>query len=341
MAHVRLLRGGRATCYGLLAMRRVVCRSFGPLDSLRVERLADPVPQPGDVVVAVRAAGVNYVDALLVQGRYQIKPPLPFVPGGEVAGEVVGLGAGVQTPRLGMRVLVSCGLGGFTDRLAVPASLARPLPAALSFAQGAALLQSYATALFALTRRSAVPAGARVLVLGAGGGVGLASVDVARHLGARVVAAASSAEKLAAATRLGAEAAVDYEREDLKARVRELAGGGVDFVVDPVGGAHAEAALRALRPFGQYLIVGFAAGQIPALKANLILLQNRSAVGVDWGAWSFQHPEDNAALVDEVLQLAGSGALHPPEPTAFPLERAAEALAALTERRAVGKLVLT
>ena len=321
-------------------MRRVVCRSFGPLDSLVVESAADPTPQPGEVVVAVHAAGVNFVDALLVQGRYQIKPPLPFTPGGEIAGEVVALGEGVSTPPLGARVVVSCGLGGFTDRLAVPATMARPLPAALSFAQGAGLLQSYATALFALTRRSAPRPGQRVLVLGAGGGVGLAAVDVARHLGARVIAAASSAEKLAAAGRLGAEALIDYETEDLKARVRSLSDGGVDLVVDPVGGAHAEPALRTLRPFGQYLIIGFAAGQIPAFKANLILLQNRSAIGVDWGAWSFQHPEDNAALVEEVLHLAGSGSLHPPEPTTFRLDQAAQALAALTERRAVGKVVL-
>ena len=322
-------------------MHRVVCRTFGPLESLAIESCADPQPLAGEVLVAVRAAGVNFVDALLVQGLYQIKPPLPFTPGGEIAGEVVALGEGVASPALGTRVVVSCGLGGFTDRLSVPASMARPLPPALSFAQGAALLQSYATALFALTRRTQVKPGDRVLVLGAGGGVGLAAVDVARHLGAQVIAAASSAEKLAVATRLGAGATINYDGEDLKARARALGDGGVDVVVDPVGGAYAEPALRALRPFGQYLIVGFAAGQIPSLKANLVLLQNRSAVGVDWGAWSFTHPEENAALVAEVLHLAGSGALHPPEPTAFPLERAAAALAALTERRVAGKVVLS
>lgn len=217
--------------------------------------------------------------------------------------------------------------------------MARRLPDRLSFERGAALVQSYATALFALTRRATVRQGDWVLVLGAGGGVGLAMVDVARHLGARVLAAASSADKLAAAAALGAEAGINYESEDLKSRVREITG-GVHFVVDPVGGPYAEPALRTLRAFGQYLIVGFAAGTIPSLRANLVLLTNRSAIGIDWGAWSLQHAEENRALVDEVLALAGGGALHPPEPVAYPLERAAEALAALQSRRLSGKVVL-
>ncbi|MDX2167813.1 MAG: NADPH:quinone oxidoreductase family protein [Deltaproteobacteria bacterium] len=321
-------------------MRRIVCREFAPLDHLTIAEEHDPAPGAGEVVVEVRAAGVNFVDALLVQGLYQVKPPLPFTPGGEVAGEVIAHGAGVTAPPLGARVVVSCGVGGFTDRLVVPAALARPLPDPLSFAQGAALVQSYATALFALTRRCPLRRGDTVLVLGAGGGVGLACVDVARHLGAEVIGAASSPEKRAAATRAGASATIDYASEDLKARARALSGGGVDVVVDPVGGPYAEAALRALRPFGRYLIVGFAAGQIPALKANLVLLQNRSAIGVDWGAWSFANRDENARLMDEVFALAGSGALRPPEPASFALDQAAAALAALTERRIAGKVVL-
>ncbi len=321
-------------------MRKVVCRQFGSLDGLAVVEEADPAPRPGEVVVAVRAAGVTFVDALLAQGQYQLKPPLPFTPGGEVAGIVATVGEGVTEPRPDERVLVSCGLGGFADRLAVPAAMARRLPAALSFGQGAALVQSYATALFALTRRTTVSSGDWMLVLGAGGGVGLAMVDVARHLGARVIAAASSDEKLAAAQAAGAEAGVRYDREDLKARVREISGGGVNFVADPVGGAQAEPALRTLRPFGQYLVLGFAAGAIPALKANLVLLQNRAVVGVDWGAWTFQHPNANAALIDEVLALAAAGAIHPSEPATYPLERAGEALQALLDRRVAGKVVL-
>jgi NADPH2:quinone reductase len=320
-------------------MRCVVCHQFGPLDGLRVENKPDPVAGSGEVLVDVRAAGVTFVDALLAQGGYQLKPPLPFTPGGEVAGVVAAVGEGVSAPAVGERVLVSCGLGGFTDRLTVPAAMARRLPPALSFGQGAALVQSYATALFALTRRTTVSAGDWMLVLGAGGGVGLAMVDVARHLGARVIAAASSDEKLAAAQAAGAEAGVRYDREDLKARVRELSG-GVAFVADPVGGAQAEPALRTLRPFGQYVVLGFAAGAIPALKANLVLLQNRTVVGVDWGAWTFQHPNENAALIDEVLALAAAGAIHPSEPATYPLERAGEALQALVDRRVAGKIVL-
>jgi NADPH2:quinone reductase len=321
-------------------MRQVVCREFGALTHLLVEERPEPAPRPGEVVVQVRAAGVTFVDALLAQGRYQLKPPLPFTPGGEVAGEIVALGEGVKPERLRERVLVSCGVGGFAERLAVPEAMARRLPDRLSFGQGAALIQSYATALFALTRRAAVGRGDWVLVLGAGGGVGLATVDVARHLGARVIAAASSAEKLAAAQAAGAEVGILYDAEDLKARAREISGGGVHLVVDPVGGAYAEPALRALRPFGSYLIVGFAAGDIPALKANLVLLQNRAVVGVDWGAWSFQRPQENAALIGEVLALAAGGAIKPAEPTTYPLERAGEVMQALVDRKVTGKAVL-
>jgi len=321
-------------------MKRIVCREFGHLEDLALEEGDDPVPRPGEVVVAVKAAGVTFVDALLVQGRYQLKPPLPFTPGGEVAGEVVAVGDGVTTCRVGQRVLVSCGVGGFTDRLAVPAQMARQLPDCLTFGQGAALVQSYATALFALTRRAEVRRGQWVLVLGGGGGVGLAMIDVARHCGARVIAAASSDLKLDAARRIGAEACVRYDREDLKARVREISGGGVHLVVDPVGGEFAEPALRSLRPFGQYLIVGFAAGEIPSMKANLVLLQNRSLVGVDWGAWSFQEPEENARLIGEVVALAACGTIQPVEPTSYPLALAGEALQSLLERRVAGKIVL-
>jgi NADPH:quinone reductase len=321
-------------------MRRVVCQEIAPLDRLVMEDGPDLEPAAGQAVVAVRAAGVNFVDALFVQGLYQIKPPLPFTPGSEVAGDVVAVDDGVDGVAVGDRVVASVGLGGFASQVAVAAGSLLPLPPDLSYGQAAAMLQSYATAVFALTRRTSVSAGETVLVLGAGGGVGLAAIDVARSLGLRPIAAASSASKLAAARAAGAGSVIDYSTEDLKARARELGGGGVDVVVDPVGGPLAEPALRALRMGGRYLIIGFAGGDIPRLPANHILLNNRTVVGVDWGAWALHNGDDNHALVREVMAEVAEGRLHPPEPTPYPLADAARALADLQGRRAAGKLVL-
>ncbi|HET6948991.1 MAG TPA: NADPH:quinone oxidoreductase family protein [Acidimicrobiales bacterium] len=321
-------------------MRRIVCRELGPLDRLVEEDAPDLTPAPDQVVVAVRAAGVNYVDALFVQGGYQIKPPLPFTPGSEIAGQVVAVGDAVQGVGVGDRVAASVGLGGYAEQVAVPAASVLPLPAGLSFGRAAAMVQSYATALFALTRRTTVREGETVLVLGAGGGVGLATIDVARSLGLDPIAAASSDAKLAAARAAGARGTIDYESEDLKTRARELGGGGVDVVVDPVGGRWAEPALRALAVGGRYLVIGFAGGEIPRLPINHILLNNRTVVGVDWGAWAMQNPGDNQALVADLMAAVAAGRLHPPEPASYPLADAAGALADLQARRVVGKLVL-
>jgi NADPH2:quinone reductase len=213
-------------------MRSVVCHEFAPIDRLVLEERPDPSPDPGQVVVAVRAAGVNFVDGLFVQGKYQIKPPLPFTPGGEVAGDVVAIGDGVDSVAVGDRVLAMPWMGGFASHVSLPARSVVPIPGGLTYGQAAGLVQSYGTMLFSFTKRTQVTRGEWVLVLGAGGGIGLAAVDVATHLGARVIAAASSPAKLAAAVAAGAEATIDYEREDLKARARELSGGGVDVVVD-------------------------------------------------------------------------------------------------------------
>jgi NADPH:quinone reductase len=324
----------------LQAMRAVVCRAFAPIDQLEVEERPDPVPDPGKVVVAVRAAGVNYVDGLFVQGRYQIKPPLPFTPGGEVAGDVVAVGEGVTSVAVGDRVLAMPWLGGFASHVELAADGVVPIPGRLRYGQAAGIVQSYGTMLFALTRRTQVQAGEWVLVLGAGGGVGLAAVDVARHLGARVIAAASSEEKLAAARSAGAEATIAYEEEDLKARARELSGGGVDVVVDPVGDRFADPALRALGWMGRYLVIGFAGGDIPHLPANQVLLNNRTVVGIDWGAWTLRDPGGNRALLGELMELAGSGAVRPVEPATYPLDEVVRALTDLQERRVTGKVVL-
>jgi NADPH2:quinone reductase len=321
-------------------MRAVVCQQLGPLDDLLIEDRQPLAPGPDEVVVNVRAAGVNYVDGLICQGRYQIKPPTPFVPGSEIAGEVAAVGAAVNGVASGDRVIAMTGFGGFAEQAAVPAASVIALPENLRFAQAAALIQSYSTALFALTRRTSVAPDEWVLVLGAGGGIGLACIDVAVALGAHVIAAASSPDKLEAAEAMGAEATIAYEDEDLKTRARELSGGGVDVVVDAVGGRHSEPALRATRWSGRFCVVGFASGTIPSVPLNQVLLNNRTIVGVDWGAWTFRNLDAYQALLGELMEMVGGGRLHPPVPAERPLVEAAEAMEDLIERRVTGKVVL-
>ena len=292
------------------------------------------------VVVDVAAAGVNFVDGLICQGRYQLKPPTPFVPGSEVAGVVSAVGPGVDSWSVGDRVLAFCGFGGFATQVVVPALSLVAVPDAIDLAQAAALIQSYCTMLFTLTRRTTVAPGEWVLVLGAGGGIGLAAVDVATALGARVIAAASTPDKLEAAVAMGAVATIAYEAEDLKERARELSGGGVDVVVDPVGGRHAEPALRATRHLGRYCVIGFASGPIPSIPINQVLLNNRTLVGVDWGGWTFKDPLGNRALIDELMGMVGDGRLHPTSPSSRPLEEAAAVMGALIDRSVAGKVVL-
>jgi NADPH:quinone reductase len=321
-------------------MRRVVCRELGPPELLEVEAVEAPTPRAGQVVVAVRAAGANFVDALLVAGKYQIKMTPPFTPGTEVAGEIVGVGNDVSGWSVGDRIAATTGMGGFAERVAIAGGALRAVPDSMTFGQAATFVQSYATMLFAFTRRTSVRAGETVLVLGAGGGIGLAAVDLARVLGLRPIAAASTREKLAGAEAQGAAASIAYEAEDLKVRARELSDGGVDLVVDIVGGAHAEPALRALRAGGRYLVIGFASGTIPTLPLNQVLLNNRTIVGVDWGGWAMKNPEANAALDAELFALAGRGDLRPVEPLVAPLDAAGRVLTDIAERRVVGKVVL-
>jgi NADPH2:quinone reductase len=327
-------------------MRAVVCTALGPVEDLVVEERPDLEAGPGQVVVEVEAAGVNYVDALFVQGAYQIKPTPPFIPGGEVAGTVTLVGPDTAGVAVGQRVIANVGLGGFASQV-----LARPqqlfaVPDRMTATAAAAFTQSYCTSLYALRDRAAVAPGEWVLVLGAAGGVGRAAIDVARALGARVIAAASSTDRLGPCLEAGAEAGVDYGHEDLKTRARELAvaggstSGGVDVVVDPVGADHAEPALRALGTDGRYLVIGFAGGEIPRLPLNQILLRSRRVIGVDWGAWMLGHGPEQAALLTELLAMVAEDRLHPPEPVARPLAEAPTALADLLGRRVTGKLVL-
>ncbi|MFC5746584.1 NADPH:quinone oxidoreductase family protein [Actinomadura rugatobispora] len=320
-------------------MRAVVCRELGPVANLAVEDR--PVPDPGarQVRIAVRSAGAGFVDALLVSGGYQVPRTPPFVPGGEVAGVVDAVGADVTGWRPGDRVFAAAH-GGFAEfALADDTKLVR-LPRELDFARGASFLQAYGTAWFAFTRSTVVRPDEVVLVTGAGGGVGLAAVDVARSLGARVIAVASSAEKRDLALSMGAEAALDPLTEDVKAAARELTGGnGVDVVYDVVGGELSEAALRALNFHGRFLVVGFPAG-IARIPLNLVLLRNRSVIGVERGSWVTRHPQANRSLVEEMVNAVVQGALHPVAPFERPLEDAGIVLADLLDRRAVGKTVL-
>jgi NADPH:quinone reductase len=322
-------------------MRAIVCRELGPPSLLVVEERPDPEPGPGAVVVGVEAAGVNFVDGLFIAGQYQIKPPLPFTPGSEVAGRVVALGDGVDGVVVGQRILATTGLGGYASHAVVPALALATLPDGLDAARAATFTQSYCTALFALRDRGHVSAGERVLVLGAGGGVGLAAIAVARALGCRVIGAASSEDKRAAALGAGAEAVIDTSTESVKDAARTWAGGtGVDVVVDPIGGPSAEPSLRALGDFGRYLVIGFAAGTIPTVPLNQVLLRNRTVVGIDWGIWSMQQADAQRALLDDLLAMVVDGSIDPVHPTSYPLDEVARALEDLAARRVVGKVAL-
>jgi NADPH2:quinone reductase len=296
----------------------------------------------GQVVVDVTAAGVNFVDALTAQGKYQLRPTPPYIPGSEAAGVVAEVGEGVTSVAPGQRVVAMSGFGAFAGQVAAAELMVFPLPDGVADDVAAAMLQSYGTAMFTLRHRTHVDPGEWVLVLGAGGGVGLACVDVAHALGARVIAAASTADKLAAATAVGAEAVIAYEDDgvDLKTAAREISGGGVDVVIDIVGGRHAEPALRATKLFGRFCVVGFAAGTIPSIPLNQVLLNNRTVVGVEWGGWAYRNLVENHALLAEVLTMAGDGRLHPTVPAHRPLDEAAAVLQGLIDREIAGKVVL-
>ncbi|HEX4492040.1 MAG TPA: NADPH:quinone oxidoreductase family protein [Acidimicrobiia bacterium] len=322
-------------------MRRVVCRELGPPDRVEIEEVDAPEARGGKVVVAVRAAGVNFVDALLVQGKYQIKLPPPFTPGTELAGEITAIGEGVTGWSVGDRVTATTGMNAFAELAEVDARALRAVPDSMTFGQAATFVQSYETMLFAFRRRTTLREGETMLVLGAGGGIGLATIDLGRAFGLRAIAAASTQEKLAGAQAQGAFATIAYEEEDLKTRARELSDGGVDLVVDIVGGTHAEPALRALKPGGRYLVVGFASGTIPTLPLNQVLLNNRTVVGVDWGGWAMRNREEQEELEAELFALAAHGDLHPVEPASAPLADTGRVLTDLAERRIVGKMVIT
>jgi NADPH2:quinone reductase len=322
-------------------MRAVRCHDLTGPAGLRVDDLPEPAPGPGEVLIDVRAAGVNFPDVLLSYGKYQFKPPPPFVPGGEAAGVVQAVGAGVTSVAPGDRVAATVIHGAFAERIVVPEGAAVKLPDAVSFEIGAATLLTYATTMHALVDRAGLRAGETLLVLGAAGGVGIAAVEIGKLLGARVIAAASSDEKIAFCKEHGADDGIQYAREDLKERTKALTkGNGADVIYDPVGGPFAEAALRSIAWEGRYLVVGFAAGEIPKIPLNLVLLKGCQIVGVFWGSFAMREPAKNRAHAARIFEAVAAGQLRPHVDATLPFARAGEALARMERRDVRGKLVL-
>lgn len=322
-------------------MRAARLHSFGPPENLVIEDVPDLVPGPGQIVIAVHACGVNFPDVLMVQDLYQFKPPLPFAPGGEVSGIVAAVGEGVTEHRVGDHVAAGTGTGGFAEQVAVTASKAFAVPQGVDLTAAAGFLTTYGTSYHALKDRAALQPGETLLVLGAAGGVGLAAVELGATMGATVIAAASTDEKLAVCRRFGASETVNYTTTDLKAWVKEHTDGrGVDVVYDPVGGDLAEPALRSMAWKGRFLVIGFAAGDIPRVPLNLPLLKGCSIVGVFYGEHTARRPEEQRALVDELFEMLADGRINPEVSATFTLEESALALRELMDRKVVGKAVV-
>jgi NADPH2:quinone reductase len=323
-------------------MKAVLAREFAPLERLALTEVPARHAGPGEAVIAVCACGINFMDGLIVQGKYQMKPPLPFSPGAEVAGVVREVGSGVTGLEFGTRVLAATGYGGFAQEVVTQARGVIRLPEPMDFVTAAAFPIAYGTSYHALKDRAQLRSGESLLVLGAAGGVGLTAVEIGKVMGARVIACASSEEKLALCREYGADELINYASTDLRERVRELTGGkGVDVVYDPVGGAYAEPALRSLAYLGRYLVIGFASGEIPKLALNLLLVKTLSLIGVFWGAFAQTAPERSAANLAELLGWYVEGRLRPHVSATFPLERYGEALDVVMNRKAKGKVVLT
>jgi len=323
-------------------MKAVLCRQYGPPDSLRIEEIESPRAGPGEVVVTTRAASVNFPDVLIIQNKYQFKPPLPFSPGSELAGVVKEVGDGVSAWRPGDKVIAFTTYGAFAQEVKTEATRLLPLPEGMSFETGAAFLLTYGTSDHALRDRAALRPGETLLVLGAAGGVGLAAIEIGKALGARVIACASSQEKLAVCRSHGADEMIDYAAEDLRERIKTLTGGrGVDVVYDAVGGPYSEPAFRSLAWRGRLLVVGFAAGEIPKLPLNLALLKGASVVGVFWGDFVRRESKAFAESVEQLGEWYRAGKLKPHVSQTFRLDQAAEALKLMAARQVKGKVVLT
>ncbi|WGL16546.1 NADPH:quinone oxidoreductase family protein [Microbulbifer bruguierae] len=323
-------------------MRALVCEAFGPVENLKVREWQLPALKPHEVRLEVHAAGVNFPDGLMVQGKYQVKPELPFVAGGECAGIIREVGDAVKGFRVGDRVIAMPGLAAFAEAVNVDHKLLMPMPEQLDFAQAAGFCITYATSYYAFKQRAQLKPGETLVVLGAAGGVGVTAIQLGKLMGARVIACASSDEKLAFCRDLGADETINYSSEDLKERIRALTDGkGADVIYDPVGGAFTEQAYRSIAWGGRYLVIGFAAGDIPSLPLNLPLLKAGDILGIYWGGWASRDPKGNMQNFAELLGYVNEGRLQPLTTAVYPLEDFSQAFAAINARKALGKVVLT
>ncbi|MEE6136374.1 NADPH:quinone oxidoreductase family protein [Mycobacterium sp. 050128] len=319
-------------------MRAVVCRGYGPPESLVLDDVPEPVPAPGQILVRVHAAAVNFPDVLFIAGKYQVKIPPPFIPGNEVAGEVLSVGAG--TPFSPGQRVAGTTFGAFAEQALLDSTQASLVPDDADFASAAAFGVTYRTAYHALRTTAAVQQGDWVVVLGAAGGVGLAAVDLAVAMGARVLAAASSPEKLELCRQRGAEAVVDYDREDLKLRIRELTGDAARVVLDPVGGSYSEPALRGLARGGTFVTLGYAAGSIPAIPLNLVMLKDICVRGMEIRTFMADYPQEFVRDIEELTHMFADGTVRPYIGARFPLSEAPAALRYVADRKVLGKVVI-
>lgn len=323
-------------------MKALVCNEFATIDKLNLEEKPAPQPGKGEVLIDVKAAGVNFPDLLTVQGKYQIKPPLPFIPGTEVAGVVTAVGESVMRRKVGDKVIATTQIGGFAEQCVAPEYATIEMANSMSFPQAAGFSITYGTSYYALKQRANLQAGETVLVLGAAGGVGIATIQIAKAMGAKVIAAASSEEKLDFACEAGADMRINYSNEPLKDKIKELTGGkGADVIYDPVGGDLSEQAFRGIAWDGRFLVIGFASGPIPAIPLNLALLKGASMMGVFWGSWMARQPQEAMQNFKELIDMIDGGQFSPLVTEVYDLEDYQSALASISERRAKGKVILS
>ncbi len=322
-------------------MKAILCSQYCGPDGLVLSDIPDPTAGPGEVVVAIKAAALNFFDLLMIQGKYQVKPPFPFSPAAEIAGVIESVGTGVTDLKPGDRVAASCGHNGARQKIALPASSIVKIPNNLDFDRAAGIIIIYGTALHALQDRADPKHGETLAVLGAAGGTGLAACELGKQLGLRVIACASTDEKLAFAKQHGAELTLNYAGEDLKEGLKRITNGnGVDIVFDPVGGDYAEAAVRSLAWKGRFMVIGFAAGEIPKIPLNLALLKGCDIRGVFWGAYMKRDPKHGRASLKKLMQWAAEGKISAHVDRTFPLEKTTDALLVLANRQAMGKVIL-